>query len=675
MRFLLLIICLPLLPALQVSGQACQRLGQTPQSAFPVCGTRNLAQASVPLCAGRTLALNFCGQVDPNTDYTDRNPFYYKFTCYQAGTLGFSILPNNLNDDYDWHVFDVTGRNVNDIFTDRSMQVCGNWSSLSGLTGSGPTGQGLINCAGPTYPNFSSMPTLQVGHEYLLLVSHFTNTQSGYTLSFGGGTAVITDPNTGDFVSARYRCLNNRIAIKLSKKFRCNTIAADGSDFELAGLPARVIAAEGVNCGGGFDMDSVVLQLDQPLGPGNYTIRVKNGSDGNTLLDACDNPITAGKNITLTVAVPQPVPFDFIRPVGCRPNRLMVVLRDPVRCASVALNGSDFTITGTGQPVTVTAANVFCSGQLTDSIEIVLNRTITEEGNWRINLVRGTDNNTLMSECNVESLPGQFVPFGTSDVVDARFTFRTALNCASDTIHLNHNGANGVTRWSWEFEDGSEETTQSVEKVYWKGNYGMKDVQLTVWNRQCTAVHSEKIDLPNELVAAFTPGAFVLCPLDMITFTNQSTGNIVTQRWNLGHGPGSILRVPNPYRYPMVTREAQYTVRLIVVDNLQCEDTAVHTLKTVPSCHVAVPTGFTPNNDGVNDYLYPLNGYKTADLIFRVFGRNGQLVFETRNWQQKWDGRINGSPASVGTYAWVLEYTDTEFNKRVFQKGVTTLLR
>ncbi len=36
------------------------------------------------------------------------------------------------------------------------------------------------------------MPTIQEGHTYLLLTSHFTDSQSGYKLSFGGGTGSIT---------------------------------------------------------------------------------------------------------------------------------------------------------------------------------------------------------------------------------------------------------------------------------------------------------------------------------------------------------------------------------------------------------------------------------------------------------------------------------------------------
>ena len=677
MRFLLLIITFSLASALHAAAQSCQRPGQTPQSAFPVCGTRNLTQTSVPICDGRILRLNFCGTVDPDTDYEDKNPFYYKFTCFQAGSLGFTIVPNDLDDDYDWHIFDVTGRNVNDIYTDPTLQICGNWSARPGRTGASNAGQTLINCAGDDYPNFSSMPDLKVGHEYLLLVSHFTDTQSGYTLSFGGGTAVITDPNTGKFNSADYRCHHNRVVIKFSKKFRCNTLAADGSDFEVLGTPARVLSAEGVNCNNAFDMDSVVLTLDRPLGPGNYTVRMKNGTDRNTLLDACDVPIAAGENIIMTIGVPQPVPFDSIKPVGCKPDRLMVILKKPVRCNSVAANGSDFRITnvGTGPAVSVRSAKVFCDDELTDSIEVVLNGPVYLDGSFRLDLVQGTDGNTLVSECFVQTPLGQSVPFLTSDTVNAAYAWRTRLDCASDTIYLEHDRAHNVSEWTWLFDDGTTQTGPAASKVYYKGNFGVKPVKLTVSNRQCQDDHSERIDLPNELVAAFTPESWVLCPLDLVRISNQSTGNIMAHRWSLGHGPGSQQRTPAPYRYPMSEREESYDVRLIVVDNLQCEDTVIHQLKTVPSCYVAVPTAFTPNGDGVNDFLYPLNGYKTADLLFRVFSRNGQMVFETRNWQRKWDGRIKGALAPVGTYAWFLEYTNTELNQRVFLKGVSTLLR
>lgn len=663
---------LTLLWAAQQAVAQCSTLGQSPQSAFPVCGTRALQQVQVPPCPGRDMRIRGCTRPAP---FRDVNAFWYKFTCYDAGTLGFSITPADPNDDYDWQLFDVTGRNLNDVYTNANTQVSGNWSAIQGETGASAAGTVQIACDGYSEPKWSRMPTLIAGHQYLLMVSNFSESQSGYALSFQGGTANITDPLPGAFKEAAYRCLNNRIGIKLNKRFQCSTLTASGSEFEIVGGGAVVTGAQAVGCSSGFDMDSVVLELDRPLPAGNYTVRMRNGTDNNTLLDACDNPIAVGRDVAFTVPVPQYVPFDVrsIRPPGCQPDRIMVRLSGPIRCASIAADGSDFVLGGTGPAVSIVAANTFCNGQLTDSVELILSNTIYENGNYSITLARGRDGNTIVSECGLETPPGGSVPYITADTVNALFSYRTRLDCVYDTIFLQHNGAHGVNNWQWSFEDGSTMTGQAPEKVYTV--FGAKTVTLSVSNGVCQDEHTERILLDNELKADFTINTPVLCPLDMASFTNNSIGHIVSHNWDFAYGPGSRMITPQPFRFPLESRERTYQIRLVVEDNLQCRDTVVHTLKTVPSCRVAVPTAFSPNNDGLNDFLYPINAYKTADLYFRVFARNGQLVFETRSWTQKWDGKINGSPAGVGTYAWVLEYTDTELGTRVFQKGVTTLVR
>ncbi|HRH61665.1 MAG TPA: gliding motility-associated C-terminal domain-containing protein, partial [Chitinophagaceae bacterium] len=63
------------------------------------------------------------------------------------------------------------------------------------------------------------------------------------------------------------------------------------------------------------------------------------------------------------------------------------------------------------------------------------------------------------------------------------------------------------------------------------------------------------------------------------------------------------------------------------------------------------------------------------DLDFKVYNRFGQLVFHTADWTIKWDGTIKNIPQDTGIYGWVLTYTDTDTGKRIFRKGVTTLLR
>src|SRR6187455_2689773 len=111
--------------------QACTTLGQTPQTAFPVCGLDTFHQQIVPNCGNIPVPVPGCNDIT----YTDLNPFWYKFTCYQTGTLGFLINPVDQNDDYDWQLFDITGRNPNDVYTDRSLFVAANWSGNTGKTG------------------------------------------------------------------------------------------------------------------------------------------------------------------------------------------------------------------------------------------------------------------------------------------------------------------------------------------------------------------------------------------------------------------------------------------------------------------------------------------------------------------------------------------------------------
>src|SRR5690606_8553290 len=112
---------------------------------------------------------------------------WYKFTCFTAGTLGFVITPMDLADDYDWQLFDITGRNPDEVYTNPALFVASNWSGNPGTTGASAAGSSLVNCAGPSYPTFSSMPSLIKDHEYILLVSHFTRftpSQLGYSLEF-----------------------------------------------------------------------------------------------------------------------------------------------------------------------------------------------------------------------------------------------------------------------------------------------------------------------------------------------------------------------------------------------------------------------------------------------------------------------------------------------------------
>ena len=208
----------------------CTTLGQNPQTAFPVCGTAEFHQLEVPICNGPFLEVPTCG------GYTARNPFWYRFTCFKPGTLNFSIIPISLSDDYDWQLYDITGHNPEDALTDTSLIVTGNWSGSEGTTGADVSGVNYIQCGSDPSehtPTFAKPPTLLLNHVYLLMVSHFTSTQSGYFLKFMGGTASITDTTVASVKNAFVNCEGDQITVRLNKKMKCSSLAGDGSDFSI----------------------------------------------------------------------------------------------------------------------------------------------------------------------------------------------------------------------------------------------------------------------------------------------------------------------------------------------------------------------------------------------------------------------------------------------------------
>jgi gliding motility-associated-like protein len=115
-------------------------------------------------------------------------------------------------------------------------------------------------------------------------------------------------------------------------------------------------------------------------------------------------------------------------------------------------------------------------------------------------------------------------------------------------------------------------------------------------------------------------------------------------------------------------------VRLAIEDTAGCRDTLYQPLKVHENCFIAVPTAFTPNNDGRNDLLGPTNAFKASDLVFTVYNKFGQKVFESREYSRRWDGRINGREQGTGVYVWILSYTDRA-GKRIFQRGTVLLIR
>ena len=109
-------------------------------------------------------------------------------------------------------------------------------------------------------------------------------------------------------------------------------------------------------------------------------------------------------------------------------------------------------------------------------------------------------------------------------------------------------------------------------------------------------------------------------------------------------------------------------------DKHGCLDSAYVIVKVDSSMLENIPSGFTPNGDGLNDIFRPV-GIQYQNLVdFRVYNRLGQQVFYSNSYKNGWDGTFNGSPQDMGVYNYVIILANPDGTNKIY-KGDVTLIR
>lgn len=243
--------------------------------------------------------------------------------------------------------------------------------------------------------------------------------------------------------------------------------------------------------------------------------------------------------------------------------------------------------------------------------------------------------------------------------------------CKSEMVLLR--SSQGVS-YEWTPAEGLSSTntsnpratpeTTTIYKVKVTDRYGCSDTaHVTVIVRNTVPVKAVPVALEH------------LCrPYDSLRFSDQSLGVIKNRFWTFGNGNASTEANPPLQFFSIPNGTNTVVARLVVTDTAGCTDTAFHFMKVEDNCYMAVPTAFTPNNDGKNDYLYPVNAFKVTSILFRVYNRQGQLVFESRDPAGKWNGKVGDIEQPAGVYIWTLDYTDMA-ERKVALKGTSVLIR
>jgi len=222
-----------------------------------------------------------------------------------------------------------------------------------------------------------------------------------------------------------------------------------------------------------------------------------------------------------------------------------------------------------------------------------------------------------------------------------------------------------ITNWYWDFGDGATSTLQEAQHSYSYG--GVYNVMLVSENvKDCidTVIHQVVI----ENFSPFAGHDTIIVKGESVQF--NAIGGVQytwTPSTNL-----SATDINNPVGYYPDTGSFTYYVHVVSSFGCQGEDTVK--VLVVNQAQFFMPTAFSPNGDGTNDYFRPVAvGYKSLKY-FRIYDRWGEEVFLSKDLETGWDGTYRGKPMEIGTYYWQIAFVD-RFGKEAYLKGDVTLVR
>ncbi|MES2618272.1 MAG: gliding motility-associated C-terminal domain-containing protein, partial [Bacteroidota bacterium] len=259
-------------------------------------------------------------------------------------------------------------------------------------------------------------------------------------------------------------------------------------------------------------------------------------------------------------------------------------------------------------------------------------------------------------------------------------------------------------RYSWDFGQGTimdlVTNANPTGIVYDTANRNGYNVKITVhnqWGAQPNEVCSTPLDLPAYVGVWPTPDVdfnsdpefFTTVAFPKFRFFNQTKAAFgpLSYYWNFGNpDPNDTTNTSteeNPiHLYPADTMkynvflQAEYTyfdrrqgVKAVCLDSTS-------KLKVIgPDVTVFVPTAFSPEGTGPNtnnSFKAVVNGEKTFHI--EVYNRWGELLWQSDNKYDTWNGQFKNENCQQDVYAWVVKVT--AYDGEAYQyEGTVTLIR
>ncbi len=251
-----------------------------------------------------------------------------------------------------------------------------------------------------------------------------------------------------------------------------------------------------------------------------------------------------------------------------------------------------------------------------------------------------------------------------------RVAFQFAERCERLPIQFDNNSdtsTSGAVLWQWNFGDGNYSNAYQPIHAFSNGNN--YTVTLTATSLRCpnlTATSNQLIRISSNIPGIRYPTIDAIAN-NITPMQARNIGNQFLWRPTVGLSNPNI-RDP----YFRLNMPMEYKIKITTDRGCETVDTVMTRMQF--AIDIQVPTAFTPNGDGHNDVLNVFLIGIGKLKFFRVFNRWGQLLFETRDPRQLWDGTFQGKKQPAETYVWTAQGEGTD-GKTVIRRGQTILIR
>ncbi len=227
-----------------------------------------------------------------------------------------------------------------------------------------------------------------------------------------------------------------------------------------------------------------------------------------------------------------------------------------------------------------------------------------------------------------------------------------------------------ITDYNWDID--SENYADLNPMIEFEGSGNVNAVLNLTFENGCTFSFSDLIGLTvyDGPDADFYYNPDTAIQAELTEFIDISKGNPEYWEWYM---EGNFFS--NEERPTWVFEETgEYEVMEIIIDYNGCTDTVIHTVVVIGDFLIYVPNAFTPDGNSFNNDFKPIMTNVMPDgYEFLIFNRWGEMIYETKNIQDSWDGSYAGNLVQDDVYVWKILLRDNRAQRHEFVGHVTVL--